>query len=112
MPEIKPLHVSGNGAFMLLNWIYVLKSSGPDKLPGILLQCLAKEIIHVVGESWASWTSGYVRPPLMFYCSRCILLPIDTEETSSGKPFNQKVSWILHEVHELHVMFSHFKHKR
>ena len=63
-------------------------------------------------ESGAGWTSGYVGPPLIFYSSRCILLPIDTEVTSSGKPFNQKVSWRLHEVRELHVMFSHFKQKK
>ena len=37
-PEIKPLHISENGVFMLLDRIYVLKSSGPDKLPGRLLQ--------------------------------------------------------------------------
>ena len=68
---------------------------------------------HVQGESGAGWTSGYVGPPLIFfYCSRSIILPIDTEETSSGKLFNQKVSWRLHDVHELHVMFSHFKHKK
>ena len=58
---------------------------------------------------------GHVGPlgtldyPYYFYCSRCILLPIDTEETSSGKPFNQKVSWRLH---ELDVMFSYFEQKK
>ena len=33
---------------MLLDWIDVSKSSGPDKLPGRLLQSLAKEITPVV----------------------------------------------------------------
>ena len=47
-PKIKPLHISENGAFMLLDRIDVSKSSGPDKLPGRLLQCLAKEITPVV----------------------------------------------------------------
>ena len=47
-PKIKPLHISGNGVFMLLDRIDVSKSSGPDKLPGRLLQSLAKEITPVV----------------------------------------------------------------
>ena len=34
-PKIKPLHISENGVFMLLDRIDVSKSSGPDKLPGI-----------------------------------------------------------------------------
>ena len=41
--KIKPLHISENGVFMLLDRIDVSKSSGPYKLPGRLLQCLAKE---------------------------------------------------------------------
>ena len=44
-PKIKPLHISENGVFMLLDRIDVSKSSGPDKLHGRLL---AKEIIPVV----------------------------------------------------------------
>ena len=47
-PKIKPLHVSKNGVFMLPDRIDVSKSSGPDKLPGRLLQSLAKEITPVV----------------------------------------------------------------
>ena len=47
-PKIKSCHISENGVFMLLDWIHVSKSSGPDKLPGILLQCLAKEITPIV----------------------------------------------------------------
>ena len=47
-PKIKPLHISENGVFMLLDWIDVSKSSGPDKLPGRLLQSQAKEITPVV----------------------------------------------------------------
>ena len=66
-PKIKPLHISENGVFMLLN-----KSSGPDKLPGRLLQCLAKEITPVVhfiytqslctGELPTEWTQANVAP--------------------------------------------------
>ena len=47
-PKIKPLHISEHGVFMLLDRINLSKSSGPDKLPGRLLQCLAKEITPVV----------------------------------------------------------------
>ena len=47
-PKIKPLHISENGVFILLDRIDVSKSSGPDKLPGRLLQSLAKEITLVV----------------------------------------------------------------
>ena len=47
-PKIKPLHISENGVFMLLDRIDVSKSSGPDKLPGRLLQSLAKKITPVV----------------------------------------------------------------
>ena len=39
-PKVKPLHISENGVFMLLDGIDVSKSSGPDKLPGRLLPCL------------------------------------------------------------------------
>ena len=46
-PKIKPLHISENGVFMLLERIDVSKSSGPDKLPGRLLQSIAKEITPV-----------------------------------------------------------------
>ena len=48
LPKIKPLHISENGVFMLLDRIDVSKSSGPDKLPGRLLQSLDKEITPVV----------------------------------------------------------------
>ena len=37
-PKIKPLHISEYGVFMLLDRIDVSKSSGPDKLPGRILQ--------------------------------------------------------------------------
>ena len=57
---------------MLLDRIYVSKSSGPDKLPGSLLQSLAKEITPVVhfiftqslctGESPTEWTQANVSP--------------------------------------------------
>ena len=47
-PKIKPLHISENCVFMLLDRIDVSKSSGPDKLPGRLLQSLTKEITPVV----------------------------------------------------------------
>ena len=71
-PEIKSLHISENCVFMLLDRIYVSKSSGPDKLPGRLLQCLAKEITPVVhcifteslctGELPTEWTQANVAP--------------------------------------------------
>ena len=70
--KIKPLHIYENGIFMLLDRIYVSKSSGPDKLPGELLQSLAKEIIPVVhfifiqslctGELPTEWTQANVAP--------------------------------------------------
>ena len=47
-PKIIPLHISDNDVFMLLGRIYLSKSYGEDKLPGRLLQCLAKEIDPVV----------------------------------------------------------------
>ena len=47
-PKIKPLHISENGVFMLLDRIDVSKSSGPDKLPRRLLQSLTKEITRTV----------------------------------------------------------------
>ena len=47
-PKIEPLHISENGVFMLQDRIDVSKSSGPDKLPGRLLQSLAKEITPIV----------------------------------------------------------------
>ena len=47
-PKIKPLHISENGVFMLLNKIDISKSSRPDTLPGRLLQSLAKEVTPVV----------------------------------------------------------------
>ena len=47
-PQIKPLHISENGVFMLLDRIGVSKSYEPNKLPGRLLQSLDKEITPVV----------------------------------------------------------------
>ena len=68
--KIKPLHISENGVFMLLDRIDVSKSSGPDKLPGRLLQSLAKEITpvvhfiftqsHCTGELPTEWTQTNV----------------------------------------------------
>ena len=46
--KIKPLHISENGVFILLDRIDVSKLSGPDKLPLRLRQCLAKKITPVV----------------------------------------------------------------
>ena len=70
--EIKPLHISENCVFMLLDRIDVSKSSGPDKLPGRLLQSPAKEITPVVhfiftqslctGELPTEWTQANVAP--------------------------------------------------
>ena len=71
-PKIKSLHISVNGVFMLLDRIDVSKSSGPDKLPGRLLQSLAKEITPVVhfiitqtrctGELPTEWTQANGAP--------------------------------------------------
>ena len=57
---------------MLLDRIDVSKSSGPDKLHGRLLQCLAKEITPVIhyiftqslctGELPTEWTQANVAP--------------------------------------------------
>ena len=57
---------------MLLDRIDVSKSSGPDKLPGRLLQCLAKEISPIAhyiftqslctGEIPTEWTLANVAP--------------------------------------------------
>ena len=68
--KIKPLHISENGIFMLLDRIDVSKSSGPDKLPGRLLQSLSKEITpvvhfiftqsHCTGELPTEWTQTNV----------------------------------------------------
>ena len=73
-PKIKPLHISENVVFMLLDRIDVSKSSGPDKLPGRLLQSLAKEITPVVhvtftqslstGELPTEWTQANTAPIL------------------------------------------------
>ena len=73
-PKIKPLHISENGVFMLLDRIDVSKSSEPDKPPGRLLQSLAKEITPVVhfifpqtlctGELPTEWTQANVAPIL------------------------------------------------
>ena len=73
-PQIKPLHISENCVFMLLDRIDVSKSSGPGKLPGKLLQSLAKEstpVVHFIftqslcmGELPTEWTQAYVVPIL------------------------------------------------
>ena len=73
-PKIKPLHISENCDFMLLDRIDVSKSFGPDKLPGRLLQCLAKEITPIVhyiftqslctGQLPTEWTQANVAPIL------------------------------------------------
>ena len=71
-PKIKPLHISENGGSMLLDRIDVSRSSGPDKLPGRILQSLAKEITpavyfiftqsHCTGELTTEWTQANVAP--------------------------------------------------
>ena len=71
-PKIKRLHISKNCVFMLIDRIDVSKSSGPDNLPGRLLECLAKEITPVVhyiftqslctGELPTEWTQANVAP--------------------------------------------------
>ena len=47
-PKIKPLHIYENCVFMLLDRIDVSTSCGPDKLPGRLVQWLAKKSTPVV----------------------------------------------------------------
>ena len=69
-PKIKPLQIYENCVFMLLDRIDVSKSSGPDKLPGSLLQSLGKEITPVVhfiftqslctGKLPTEWAQGNV----------------------------------------------------
>ena len=71
-PKIKPLHISENGVFMFLDRIDVSKSSGPNKLPGRLLQSLAKEITPIIHfiftqsfctvELPTEWTQANVAP--------------------------------------------------
>ena len=71
-PSIKSLHITENGVFKLLDNIDVSKSSGPDKLPGRLLQGLAKEIAPVLrfifeqsldtGLLPTDWTQANVAP--------------------------------------------------
>ena len=43
--KIKPPHINENGVFRLLDRIDVSKSSGSDRLPVRLLQCLAKIVL-------------------------------------------------------------------
>ena len=66
-PKIKPLQISENGVFMLLDRIDVSKSSGPDKLPGRLLQSLASSTLHLYSitlycELPTEWTQANVAP--------------------------------------------------
>ena len=64
-PKIKPLHISENSVFMLLDRIDVSKSSGPDKLPDRLLQSLANFIFTqslCTGELHTEWTQANVAP--------------------------------------------------
>ena len=70
---MKPLHISVNGVFSdcVLDRINVNKSSGPDRLPERLLQCLPKEsnqqssLIDVVsGVPQAQyWAISYIFNP-------------------------------------------------
>ena len=70
--DIMSSHISENEVFMLLDRIDVSKSSGPDKLPGRLLQCLAKEFtpaVHYIftqslctGEIPTEWIQANVAP--------------------------------------------------
>ena len=73
-----PPYISENGVFMLLDRIDISKSCGPDKLPGSLLQSLAKEITPVVhfiftqslctGELPTELTQANVAPILKIEC--------------------------------------------
>ena len=71
-PPIDDLHISEHGVFLLLDKIDVSKASGPDQIPGRLLQTLAREIspiMHFIfvqtlntGELPSSWMQANVAP--------------------------------------------------
>ena len=71
-PSIKPLRITEFGVFRLLDKINVTKASGPDGLPGRLLQALAQELAPVLcfifeqslhtGDLPTDWTRANVAP--------------------------------------------------
>ena len=71
-PPIKDLHITEHGVFKLIEGINTRKSSGPDGIPGKLLQSLAKELASVLrfifeqslltGDLPTDWTRANVAP--------------------------------------------------
>ena len=71
-PSIKDLKITEFGVFKLLDKIDVSKASGPDCIPGRILQNLARElapVLHFIfeqslntGDLPAEWTLGNVAP--------------------------------------------------
>ena len=47
-PSVKDLHITGHGVHKLIDGINTSKSSGPDGIPGKLLQSLANELAPVL----------------------------------------------------------------
>ena len=72
-PKINHLHIYENDVFMLLDRIDVSKLSGPDKLPGRLLQSLAKEITPVVHSIF---TQSLCTGELPTECTQANVAPI------------------------------------
>ena len=71
-PSIKDLKITEFGVFKLLDKIDVSKASGPDCIPGRILQNLARElapVLHLIfeqslntGDLPAAWTLANVAP--------------------------------------------------
>ena len=71
-PPIKDLHITEHGVYKLIDGINTSKSSGPDGIPGKLLQSLANELAPVLrfifeqslltGDLPVDWTRANVAP--------------------------------------------------
>ena len=71
-PPIKDLHITEHGVYKLIDGINTSKSSGPDGMPGKLLQSLANELAPVLrfifeqslltGDLPVDWTRANVAP--------------------------------------------------
>ena len=71
-PSIKDLRITEHGVYKLIDGINTSKSSGPDGIPGKLLQSLAKELVPVLrfifeqslltGDLPIDWTRANVAP--------------------------------------------------
>ena len=105
-PSIKDLKITEFGVFKLLDKIDVSKASGPDCIPGRLLQNLARElapVLHFIfeqslntGDLPAEWTLANVAPifkkgsKLQAVNYRpvsltCVAIPTDREFTSPSR---------------------------